>query len=294
MARIRTIKPEIWMSSDFVALDPIGKLTFIALISAADDMGRLKTDARHLTEVFVRGARVPSVQKQLDLMQELGMIVQYSVVLNHYISVCNWNSHQKVDHPSPSRIPEPPTSRESSRGLANDREDSRTDATVRSSRARGSDRSDRENEVTTPTPPADASPMAPPARGGVDTPGETGVWTPSQMADRVLELAGWWGHKTGRQPDTWSSREAGTFQRDAISIVRYHAPVDVLEHGMEAVYDGAENPPQRVNAPSLIRAADLANHEWLKGQRAPKAHREGGLRPLAEVDNAIPLPRRVG
>lgn len=42
-------------------------------------------------------------------------ILRYTVEGNQYIQVINWGLHQKIDHPSKSRIPEP---REDSRGFA--------------------------------------------------------------------------------------------------------------------------------------------------------------------------------
>jgi len=40
----------------------------------------------------------------------------------HYLEICNWLSHQKIDHPSPSKFPAPPNARESSRILASETE----------------------------------------------------------------------------------------------------------------------------------------------------------------------------
>ena len=41
MARIRTIKPEFWTDEKLAPLSPICRLTFLGLVSMADDAGRL-------------------------------------------------------------------------------------------------------------------------------------------------------------------------------------------------------------------------------------------------------------
>jgi hypothetical protein len=128
MPRIRSIKPEIWLSEDFRALSEAGRMTFICLITIADDAGRAKASANHLARVYLDCA-AELVQEQLDLMQELGMVVQYEVDGTHLIALTNWADHQRVDKPTPSKLPDPNSEgsevRIFSRGLANDPEPSR-------------------------------------------------------------------------------------------------------------------------------------------------------------------------
>lgn len=107
--RIRTIKPELWSSSDVMELTPLGKLAWIALISLSDDEGRLKTDVRHLDAVALRSGALSELQAQLDLMEDRGMIHQWTDDHASYIAVLNWKEHQKINRPSPSTLPEPPS-----------------------------------------------------------------------------------------------------------------------------------------------------------------------------------------
>lgn len=108
MTRIRTLKPDLWLSPDFRALSVLGKLGFIALISNADDQGRVRTNATHLGEVFLEA--IPSeVQRQLDLMEQRGMIVTYAKTGADYVAVVNFISHQRIDKPTASKLPAPPT-----------------------------------------------------------------------------------------------------------------------------------------------------------------------------------------
>ena len=127
MPRIRTIKPDIWNSRDFMALEATGQLCFVALISLADDEGRLEDDAEHLVSVAVRRLTIDEVRAQLAVMARTGMIATYQVQGRPYIALLNWSKHQRVDHPKPSTLPPPPTRnpRERSRRLATAREDSR-------------------------------------------------------------------------------------------------------------------------------------------------------------------------
>lgn len=106
--RIRSLKPEIWQSADFMALSPVGRLAFIALITLADDDGRLKMTAAHLVATTLHDAEPGELSRQLALMERLDMIACYQVDGRDYIALINWRHHQRVDHPSVSRFPAPP------------------------------------------------------------------------------------------------------------------------------------------------------------------------------------------
>lgn len=129
MTRIRTLKPELWTSEDFRALDRVGRLAFICLICLADDAGRLRISAQHLGFVYL-DATADEVQAQLDQMARLRMIVQYENEHKTYIAITNWHRHQKVDHPKASDIPDP-NDPKSSRRFETRRERSRRLATTR-------------------------------------------------------------------------------------------------------------------------------------------------------------------
>jgi len=166
--RIRTIKPEIWTSPDFRRLSNVGRAVFIGLITQADDAGRLRYDTARMTRDFCdRSTTHAAVDRQLRVMEEQGMLTRwdghvdgtYPGTSQQCIALLGWARHQKVDHPSRSRIPAPPKSRES---LAHVREFSR------SSRARadriGSDRigSDPVPPKGSPVGEADALVLVPP------------------------------------------------------------------------------------------------------------------------------------
>lgn len=98
MARIRTIKPEFWTSSDVVRCSRDARLLFIGLWSFCDDAGRHPADAVRLKmEVFP--ADVIDVAPLLDELTAAGLIVQYEAKGKPYWQVTGWR-HQRLDRPS--------------------------------------------------------------------------------------------------------------------------------------------------------------------------------------------------
>ena len=109
-ARIRTIKPEMWLSPDFRSLTAIGQLAFIALISNADDQGRMRINPEQLATIYLN-QETEAVAAGFVAMESRGMIQRYTVAGIDYVWICHFNDHQKVDRPSPSQYPEPPIRR---------------------------------------------------------------------------------------------------------------------------------------------------------------------------------------
>lgn len=122
MARIRTIKPEFPQSESMGKISREARLCFIMLWTLADDLGRLRGSSRMLASLlFPYDADVPNlIQGWLTELVNENCIIQYQVEGQHYIEICNWLSHQKIDHPSASKFPAPPTIREDSRGFESD------------------------------------------------------------------------------------------------------------------------------------------------------------------------------
>ena len=98
--------PDLWQSQDVMDLPVVGKLAFIALISHADDAGRLKTTAGHLARIaHLEDVRVEEIQEAMDLMEARTMIQQSNVDGARFVQITNWMRHQKIDHPKPSAYP---------------------------------------------------------------------------------------------------------------------------------------------------------------------------------------------
>lgn len=123
MARIRTIKPEFPQSESMGRVTREARLCFILLWTIADDSGRLRGNSRMLASLLYpydidAGKKIGGWLDELELEK---CILRYrSDSKDNYIAILNWRSHQKIDKPSKSKIPEP-----DSTAFANIREDSR-------------------------------------------------------------------------------------------------------------------------------------------------------------------------
>ncbi len=108
MARIRTIKPEIWQDPKIGTLSHGGRLTYIGLITQADDDGRLEYHPRMLrSRLFLWDDDVTddTVDGWVAEVEATGMIRRYSRNGNTYVDIPNYPKHQKIDKPTPSSIP---------------------------------------------------------------------------------------------------------------------------------------------------------------------------------------------
>jgi len=98
------------------------RLTFILLWTLADDSGRLRGNSRMLASLlypYDEDSR-SLFPGWLDELERENCVQRYKCPEGHdYLVICNWEEHQKIDKPSKSKLPEPP-----SRILANALEDS--------------------------------------------------------------------------------------------------------------------------------------------------------------------------
>ena len=125
--RIRSIKPEILEDEEVAALSDGAWRLWVSLWTLADDEGRLRGSAEWiLAQVFwsKKLARtVEDVEKLLEELAGIRKIQRYVVNGQHYLKIVNWEIHQKIDHPTKSKLPPPPPlekPREASRNLAPD------------------------------------------------------------------------------------------------------------------------------------------------------------------------------
>lgn len=293
MARIRSLKPEIWESADFLALSPYGRLAFICLVSNADDAGRLKTNAYHLAH-RLPGIRPSVLEGQLGRMEQLGMIVRYAVAGGedtqrgrsvtmrgrsltvrersavNAVQLRNWGVHQKIDHPSPSRIPEPPEIREAAREV---REDSRRSARAPADR-KGSERKGSKPGARTREANADAG------NGLKKEPTRSRI--PEDVDHtRLAEILDFLGRF--REPLT-----GGELQREqaiAIGMARSPAPNEVLLPVIEKdwhAYASRHPGEQLASLNFFAESWEIATSAWLKAQR-PATSRGGKAMRVGEV-----------
>lgn len=109
MARKRMIDPNIWQSEDFSKLSTLAKLVFIGLFSLADDEGRGRSNPVYLKSSlfpYEESIRSADIDKTLSEISSNMSVIFYSCDGNNYYSLYNWNTWQKIDRPSESKIPE--------------------------------------------------------------------------------------------------------------------------------------------------------------------------------------------
>jgi hypothetical protein len=99
MARIRTIKPEFWGDEKLGPLSPITRLVFLALVSLADDAGRLLDSEKALDgQIFPHTS--DTCRGSLDELSSIGRIQRGTTASGQrVIQVTNWH-HQKIDKPN--------------------------------------------------------------------------------------------------------------------------------------------------------------------------------------------------
>lgn len=103
------IDPSIWQSEDFGKLSTLAKLVFIGLFSLADDEGKGRCNPVYLKSTlfpYEEGIRSADIDKTLSEISSNMSVVLYSCNGSNYYSLYNWNTWQKIDKPSESKIPD--------------------------------------------------------------------------------------------------------------------------------------------------------------------------------------------
>jgi hypothetical protein len=115
MARIRSDKPESYQSETLAEISLAAERTFRGMATIADDRGRLADKPAQINgELWsMRSEREPHTRD--DLEAELAEMVKVDLVCRYtgcdgkrYVHLVKWDSHQKIDRPSKSRLPRCP------------------------------------------------------------------------------------------------------------------------------------------------------------------------------------------
>lgn len=111
MARIRTIKPEFFTSLTIANLSIHARLTFIGLWTQADDAGRCVADARLAKAAIwpLDDRTTADVERDIKELTESSLITHYTVGERSYFAINGWREHQKINRPTESKLPAPPT-----------------------------------------------------------------------------------------------------------------------------------------------------------------------------------------
>lgn len=118
MARIRTIKPEFWKHEQLGRLSMGARLTFVGLISMADDEGRGRADSTWLYGQLHAYSHPNTRRKWAGILSELRrvkdddgpLVIFYKAFGAAYYWLPGFNRQQRIDEPSTSRFPAPPNS----------------------------------------------------------------------------------------------------------------------------------------------------------------------------------------
>ena len=110
MARIRTVKPDLFGSYTMATIPVEARYLFVGLFTEADDEGLLIDSPKRLAgAIFPHDEKVSStkVDKWLDALSGIGSILRYSAEEGRYIYLPKWLDHQRISHATPTRLPKP-------------------------------------------------------------------------------------------------------------------------------------------------------------------------------------------
>lgn len=108
MARKRMIAPEFFISRTMNDLSVQTMVTFAGIWCWADDFGRGEDDET-LVKAAVwprrRGVTEKKVRADMDALIACGVLCQYAVNGHRLLHVTSWHEHQKISHPTKSKLP---------------------------------------------------------------------------------------------------------------------------------------------------------------------------------------------
>lgn len=113
MARIRTVRPIFFTSLTVASVSIRARLLFIGLFTHVDDAGRQVYEPR-----LVKAAIFPldddisaaDVAADIEELHRAGLVSIYRVKGREYILVVGFLEHQRINKPTPSTLPAPPSS----------------------------------------------------------------------------------------------------------------------------------------------------------------------------------------
>lgn len=107
MPRIRTIKPDFPQSQSVGNLSRDARLLFIQIWTLVDDEGRARATSRMLASLLYPydDDAKHLIDGWLGELEQSGCIRRYEVDSHHYLDIPKWLNHQKIDRPTPSKLP---------------------------------------------------------------------------------------------------------------------------------------------------------------------------------------------
>ncbi|MGW1539805.1 hypothetical protein ACWCPM_05980 [Streptomyces sp. NPDC002309] len=109
MARIRTVKPDLFVNERVAACSVTAVVTYIGLFTHSDDHGRHRDNPAIIAGLLwpLRAEHTPvHVEDDLQQLADAGLICRYTGCDGkRYLHISGWHEHQKIDRPSQSRLP---------------------------------------------------------------------------------------------------------------------------------------------------------------------------------------------
>ncbi|BCA93809.1 hypothetical protein TUM19329_01700 [Legionella antarctica] len=102
MSRIRTIKPEFWVSEQTIACSPNARLLFIGMWNFADDSGVHPTSyVRLKAQIFpADNCTTEEIKNWVNELINNGLIREYAIDDKSYWVITGWKNHQRIDKPT--------------------------------------------------------------------------------------------------------------------------------------------------------------------------------------------------
>lgn len=111
MARIRSIHPDVCVSSKMAEQSAELERTFFRLLTYCDDQGRA-VDNAHLVKAALYPLHLEvtweQVEEELGALAETGLIARYAVAGKRYLVVTSWDEYQHPQRPAKEKLPAPP------------------------------------------------------------------------------------------------------------------------------------------------------------------------------------------
>lgn len=108
MARKRMLHADFFTSRAMNNVSVVAMVTFEGMWCWADDKGRGEDDPA-LVKAFVwprrKSVTERHVAEAVDALEAEGVLCRYVVEDARYVHITHWREHQKVQHPTPSKLP---------------------------------------------------------------------------------------------------------------------------------------------------------------------------------------------
>jgi len=111
MPRIRTIKPEAPQHRKVGRLSDRQFRIWATCITQADDEGRLVCDPEQVRVwafAYHPDVTTEIVEDAIQAIAQTGLMKLYEVDFIRYVWFPSWRDHQRISHPTPSKLPAPP------------------------------------------------------------------------------------------------------------------------------------------------------------------------------------------